>query len=575
MHILKLLHKKKCKLFLKIKEKNIIRCKKLTSKIFYNLTYIYIKNNFLLINKLIQYNSFSKILQKKFYFYNDLNVSNDLFILNYLDYNFNNKSKTTININKAKKPLSIISILKKIIFSNNSFFRLLKNEKSFIKTNIYNIFFFLFYYYMINSLSYISFLKFNNIKKKNSFFTLNLFLKKNLKKSFKFFFKNIIMFLYKFSLIKHKKKKFFKILKKNKKIIYKKYNLIYKNRKKKLRALKKLKIIFFNKKKLKLKRKLKANRKLYYKFIKERKQRKRNLKLELQKQQKKRRKLRKRKRNIQFERYRIMLYKKKRYELYKTFLLTKKKKKKLDEKFQFIQQQNKLLLSKKHNKTNLIEKNIKQLKLIEKETKVLNLIETKLDYKLNKKFKQKFFKHFRLAIEKHQQSTLYNFKKLFLKKTLIKRVFELSFKKDNQLKNATSILKNNKKFKFLTFPLNSICKFFFKNSMYNIFMTLVVLPNNLTIGNYSGGHFNILSKRRDRGSINSLKSMAKLISLKIYQSNLSFIIFCPRLFTNNNKRLIKTIFYSFKILNRSPITKIYLYRPVIRNGIRAKKIPRK
>ena len=56
MNILKLLKKTKLKLFLKIKEKNIIYCKKLTSKIFYNLTYIYIKNNFLLINKLIQYN---------------------------------------------------------------------------------------------------------------------------------------------------------------------------------------------------------------------------------------------------------------------------------------------------------------------------------------------------------------------------------------------------------------------------------------------------------------------------------------------------------------------------------------
>lgn len=152
---------------------------------------------------------------------------------------------------------------------------------------------------------------------------------------------------------------------------------------------------------------------------------------------------------------------------------------------------------------------------------------------------------------------------------------ELYFKKDMKLKNATAILKNNKKFKFLTFPINSICKFFFKKSMYNIFMTLVVLPLNLTIGNYSGGHFNILSKRKDRGSINSLKSMAKLVSLKIYQSNLSFIIFCPRLFTYKNKRFIKTIFYSFKILNRSPITKIYLYRPVIRNGIRSKKRPRK
>jgi hypothetical protein len=427
---------------------------------------------------------------------------------------------------------------------------------------------------MINSLSYISFLKFNNIKKNKSIFTLNLFLKKNLKKSFKFFFKNIIMFLYKFSLIKHKKKKFFKLFTKNKKIIYKKYHLSYKNRKKQLRALKKIKIIFINKKKLRLKRKLKSNRKLYYKFIKARKQRKRNFKIQLQKKQKKRRKIKIRKRNIQFERKRIMLYKKRKYELYKTFLLTRKSRQKLEEESQLIQHQNKLLL-KKNKSSNLIKKNNKQLRLIEKKTKALELIETKLDRKLTKKFKQKFFKHFKLSIEKKNQSTIYNFKKLFLKKTLIKRVFELSFKKDAQLKNATSILKNNKKFKFLTFPLNSICKFFFKNSMYNIFMTLVVLPNNLTIGNYSGGHFNILSKRRDRGSINSLKSMAKVISLKIYQSNLSFIIFCPRLFTNNNKRLIKTIFYSFKILNRSPITKIYLYRPVIRNGIRSKKIPRK
>src|SRR3990167_3518905 len=111
-----------------------------------------------------------------------------------------------ININKTKKPLSIILILKKIIFSNKNFIRLLKTEKSFLKLNIYNIYFFLFYFYMINSLSYISFVKFNNLKLKKSLFTLNLFLKKDLKKSFKFFFKNIIIFLYKFSLIKYVKK---------------------------------------------------------------------------------------------------------------------------------------------------------------------------------------------------------------------------------------------------------------------------------------------------------------------------------------------------------------------------------
>lgn len=102
MNLLKLLKKKKIKLFLKIKEKNFINCKKLKSKIFYNLNYIYIKNNFLLINKLINYNTFLNIIFKKKFILNDLNIYNDLFILNYLDNNFNNKSKTMIHINKKK-----------------------------------------------------------------------------------------------------------------------------------------------------------------------------------------------------------------------------------------------------------------------------------------------------------------------------------------------------------------------------------------------------------------------------------------------------------------------------------------
>ena len=93
--------------------------------------------------------------------------------------------------------------------------------------------------------------------------------------------------------------------------------------------------------------------------------------------------------------------------------------------------------------------------------------------------------------------------------------------------------------------------------------------------NCSGGQLNVFSTRINRGSINSLKAMTKLVALKIYQSNLNFIIFCPKLITNRNKKFIKTIFYFFKILNKSPITKIYLYRPIIRNGIRGKKIPRK
>jgi hypothetical protein len=565
MHILKLLKKTKLKLFLKIKEKNIIHCKKLTSKIFYNLTYIYIKNNFLLINKLIQYNTISKIIFKNAYILNDLNIYNDLFILNYLNSNFNNKAKTMIQVYKTKKPLSIILLLKKIIFSTKSFFRLLKNEKAFLKLNIYNIYFFLFYYYMINSSSYNSFLKFNNLKKNKSLFTLNIFLKKNLKQSFKFFFKNIIMFIYKFSLIKHKKKKFFTLFKKTKKRIFKKSYRVFKNRKNELKAFTKIQIISSTKKQSKLHKKLKFNRnffierkrKLKYKSIKKRRI--------LRKFIKKHIKIKKRKRNRIFENKRIILKRKRKYNRDKE----KIKKIKLDEKLA----QN-LYLIEQNKKRKLKKKKIKLMKNVNQifKTKKENFITQK---KYNKKIKQKLIKQFKLSLKKQKNFTLYNFKKLFLKKTLVKRIFELSFKKDIQLKNASTILKNNKKFKFLTFPVNSICKFFFKNSMYNIFMTLVIFPNNLTIGNYSGGHFNILSKRRDRGSINSLKSMAKLISLKIYQSNLSFIIFCPRLFTNNNKRLIKTIFYSFKILNRSPITKIYLYRPVIRNGIRSKKIPRK
>ena len=570
MHIFKLLKKTKLKLFLKIKEKNIIYCKKLTSKIFYNLTYIYIKNNFLLINKLIQYHTISKIIFKNAYILNDLNVYNDLFILNYLDLNFNNKAKTMIQIYKKKKPLSIILILKKIIFSNKSFFRLLKNEKSFLKLNIYNIFFFLFYYYIINTNSYNSFLKYNNLKTKKSLFTFNIFFKKNLKQSFKFFFKNIIMFLYKFSLIKHKKKKFFTLFKKKTKKIYKKYHLTFKNRKKELRAFKQIKILFYNKKKLKLEKKIKYNNNFFYKYKKKLRKKKQQKKINRQKNRKKKRQLKKRKLNRIFERKHILINKKIKYTQKKKIKIEKTSNKILNKNIILKKNNNKKKLTTKKNK---FIKNINQcLILVKKKKNQINLIKKK---KYNIKIKKKLLKNFKLSFKKNKTITFYNFKKLFFKKTLVKRMFELSFKNDNQLKNASLILKNNKKFKFLTFPLNSICKFFFKNSMYNIFMTLVIFPNNLTIGNYSGGHFNILSKRRDRGSINSLKSMSKLISLKIYQSNLSFIIFCPRLFTNNNKRLIKTIFYSFKILNRSPITKIYLYRPVIRNGIRSKKIPRK
>jgi hypothetical protein len=478
-----------------------------------------------------------------------------------------------ININKTKKPLSIILILKKIIFSNKNFFRLLKNEKNFLKLNIYNIYFFLFYYYMINSLSYISFLKFNHLKRKQSIFTLNLFLKKNLKRSFKFFFKNIIMFLYKFSLIKHKNKKFFSLFNKSQNTIFKKHHVIFVNRKKQLRLFKKRRIISRNKKKIRLKKKLRRDWSFFRKYMKVHREKKRLLKIKRKQGIRKQRNLNMRKKNARFERYRRILYKKKRYELYEKIIFTKKLRQELNKKIIVIKKKTNQFKTTKDKL--LIKKNKNQLQLMKIKVKKLQLSEDNLDYKFNKTFNKKFFNHFKSSLKKTKESTIYKFKKLFLKKTLVKRLAELSFKKDIQLKNAASILKNNKKFKFLTFPLNSICKFFFKNSMYNIFMTLVVLPTNLTIGNYSGGHFNILSKRRDRGSINSLKSMAKLISLKIYQSNLSFIIFCPRLFTNNNKRLIKTIFYSFKILNRSPITKIYLYRPVIRNGIRSKKIPRK
>lgn len=268
MKALKFLKKKKIKLFLKIKNKHNIHCKKLTSKIFYNLTYIYIKNNFLLINKLIKINFLSNFLFKKHYILNDNENSNDLFILNYLDTNFNNKFKTMININKNKKPLSIITLLKKIIFSHKKFFRLLKNEKKFLKLNLYHIFFFLFYYYMLNSFSYLTFIKINKKKKKNSLFTLNLFLKKKLKRSFKFFFKNIIMFLYKYSTIKNKKRKLFKIVRKKNNNIFRKFKRFVIRRKKIKLILKKIKIMPFEKKLKKVKY---INFKEYYKKKLERK----------------------------------------------------------------------------------------------------------------------------------------------------------------------------------------------------------------------------------------------------------------------------------------------------------------
>lgn len=522
------------KLIFNIKEKNIGLINKFKSKIFYNLTFNYIKNNFQLINKLIIIKklSLSNLLINNSYKFYDFKIYNDLFILNYIAMHLNDPLKSTFVLNKNQKPLTIISIIKKLIFSNNSFIRLIKTNKTFLKQNIYSLFFVLFYYFNINNESYNLFLKFNKKKNKKNIFNLkkSLLISPNIRNKFLFFFKNIIMFFYKFSLVKKNKKKMLKFLlnkKDKKKLQLKIINYLNKKNKKKLNFkiinyLNKKKINKLNyKKKLKKKKLSKKNKKIILLFIKTK-----FLSKKLKKKNYKKKITRKTKRNFFFSRKKKFLFK---YKLKKTNKFKiKKNKKKINKKLKFF----------------FIKKILKIFK------------KTFIQKKKKKKFT--FF-----------------YKKLFVKKLLVKRLFELPYKKDNQLKLYLNILKNNKKFKFLTFPINSVCKFFFRTSMYNIFMTLMVFPLNLTIANYSGGQFNLLSKRRDRGSINSLKYMTKLIALKIYQSNLSFIHFCPRLNTFYNKRYIKTIFYSFKILNKSPITKIFLYRPVIRNGIRNKKIPRK
>ena len=164
-------NKKKLKLLLNIKKKNIISCKKLISKIFYNLTYIYIKNNFSLINKLIKFNSLANILLKNHYKFVDNEIYNDLFILKYLTINLSDK----ININKNKKQDVINIILKKFLFSHISIFRFLKDEKKNLKNNIYNLYFFLFYYYIKNNSYYNLFLKTNQLKKKKNMINLIIF----------------------------------------------------------------------------------------------------------------------------------------------------------------------------------------------------------------------------------------------------------------------------------------------------------------------------------------------------------------------------------------------------------------
>lgn len=212
------LHNKKrlFKLIFSIKEKNIGIVRKLKSKIFYNLTFNYLRNNFQLINKLmyIKNLSLSNVLINNSYKFYDYKIYNDLFILNYINTFLNDPSKLTFLLNKNQKPLTFISIIKSLIFSNNSFIKLIKTHKLLIKNNIYTLFFVLFYYFNINNDSYNLFLKFNKKKNKNYFFNLKTKLLNNItiKQKFLFFFKNIIMFFYKFSLIKKNKKKMLNLL---------------------------------------------------------------------------------------------------------------------------------------------------------------------------------------------------------------------------------------------------------------------------------------------------------------------------------------------------------------------------
>lgn len=113
-----------------------------------------------------------------------------------------------------------------------------------------------------------------------------------------------------------------------------------------------------------------------------------------------------------------------------------------------------------------------------------------------------------------------------------------------------------------------------KSSGINNFFTLINENGNVLVS-LSGGIFKNVKKIKEKKSLNIVRHLGQLMSYYAYKCNFNYIFLKLKLTTIQIRSILKNFYQGFIILFKLYIFKILLDRPIIRNGIKYKKLPRK
>jgi len=131
-------------------------------------------------------------------------------------------------------------------------------------------------------------------------------------------------------------------------------------------------------------------------------------------------------------------------------------------------------------------------------------------------------------------------------------------------------------FKFLKLDkLNNIFGFvYIKSSGINVFCTLTTAEGNV-MSSYSSGIFKEVKRIKEKKSIHIVRQLGQLISYNAYKSNFKYLFLNIRLDSYRIRSILKNFKEGFSMMFKLNIFKIVFKRPIIRNGITLKKLPRK
>jgi len=210
-------------------------------------------------------------------------------------------------------------------------------------------------------------------------------------------------------------------------------------------------------------------------------------------------------------------------------------------------------------------------------SKKFNLVVTQQNKKtlnLKKLFTQKIYRFLKLKSILNKNLNFKNFShKMF--RFLIKPPISNEFK---FLPDSLPFLKSLKTVKTQNFKMDNLINYYgyiyLKSSGINTFATLTNSKGEV-ISAYSAGIFKDVKRIKEKRSIHIVRQLGQLISYNTYKCNFNYIFLNIRLDSLKIRSIIKNFKEGFFLMFKLNIFKIIFKRPVIRNGVKLKKLPRK